>query len=172
MATQTKSNKYYSNRQETMIAKYLGWGQVSGSGARPFTPGDVNSFQWLGECKTHNEERSNIMFLKIHWFKITEEARAKNKYPVLFVDNGTQESANTWIMTPLSIFDPSIVNVLDGLKNTSTKGNSLTFDYKEGKELYKKTAVAEKFNVFKIHWDRDLAVMPLSTFRDYIEEYF
>ena len=35
------NNKYYSDRQEKMIADYLGWKQVVGSGSRPFTPGDV-----------------------------------------------------------------------------------------------------------------------------------
>ena len=168
-----KSNKYYSNRQETMIAKYLGWSQVVGSGSRPFVPGDVNSCHWLGECKTHDTEKNNIVFLKRHWLKITEEAVAKRKFPVLFTDNGTQLYDNTWVMTPLSVFDPSIVNILDGLKNTSTKGTSLTFNLADTEELYKKNSADGKYNVFKIRWeDRDLAVMPLSTYRYFIEEYF
>lgn len=168
-----KNNKYYSNRQETMIAKYLGWSQVVGSGSRPFTPGDINSSQWLGECKTHDTERSNIIFNKYHWLKISEEAVAKNRYPVLFTDNGTQLYENTWVMTPLSVFDPSIVNIVDGLKNSSTKGNSLTFNMMDTKDLYKNGSVDGKYNVFKINWEnRDLAVMPLSTYRYFIEEYF
>lgn len=166
------NNKYFSNKQETMIAEYLGWGQVTGSGARPFAPGDVNSYNWLGECKTHDTEKSNIIFLKTHWFKISEEAGAKHRYPVLFVDNGTQSSNKTWVMTNLSIFDPATLNVVDGLKNTSTKGNSLTFDIDTATALYKQSAAENKVNVFTIHWDRDLAVMPLSAFRDFIEENF
>lgn len=166
------NNKYFSNKQEQMIASYLGWGQVTGSGARPFAPGDVNSYNWLGECKTHDTERSNIAFIKAHWFKIVEEANAKHRYPVLFVDNGTQSSNNTWVMTNLSIFDPEVLNIIDGLKNTSTKGNSLTFDLDTATVLYKQSAVNGKINVFTIHWDKDLAVMPLSTFREFIEENF
>jgi len=166
------NNKYFSNKQETMIAEYLGWGQVTGSGARPFAPGDVNSYNWLGECKTHDTEKSNIIFLKTHWFKISEEAGAKHRYPVLFVDNGTQSSNKTWVMTNLSIFDPATLHVVEGLKNTSTKGNSLTFDIDTATALYKQSAAENKVNVFTIHWDRDLAVMPLSAFRDFIEENF
>lgn len=156
-----------------MIAKYLGWSQVVGSGSRPFTPGDVNSSHWLGECKTHDEEKSNIIFMKQHWLKICEEAVAKGKFPVLFKDNGTQLAKNTWIMTPFSVFDPSIVNVVEGLKNTSTKGNSLTFDLNSTMELFKQQSLENKLNVFKFTWEgRDLAVTTLDTFRELIEEYF
>lgn len=155
-----------------MISEYLGWKQVGGSGSRPFTPGDVNSNDWLGECKTHDTERDKIIFFKQHWFKICEEARSKSRYPVLFVDNGTQLAKNTWVMTSLGVFDPSLVNIIEGVKNTSTKGNSLTFDLSDTKDLYKQKSVDGKFNVFTVHWDKPLAVMPLETYKDFIEEYF
>lgn len=171
--SKSKSNKYYSNRQEQMIAKYLGWSQVIGSGSKPFIPGDVNSSSWLGECKTHDDERSNIVFLKSHWLKICEEAVAKHRFPVLFTDNGTQLAKDTWVMTPLSVIDTSIVNIIEGLKNTAIKGSSLTFNLDDGTTLYKNNSIDNKINVFTINWDeRDLAVMPLSSFRDFIEEYF
>lgn len=167
------NNKYFSNRQEQMIADYLGWRQITGSGSRPGAPGDVNSSQWLGECKTHDTEKKTIVFLKSHWFKICNEARAKNRYPVLFKDNGTQRSDSTWVMTVLSVFDPATVHIIEGLKNTSTKGNSLTFDLGETQSTYKSNAVADKYNVFTLRWeDRNLAVMPLSTFRDFIKDSF
>ena len=173
MTTQKKlSNKYFSDKQEAMIADYLGWGQISGSGSRPFAPGDVRAEHWLGECKTHNTERPTVAFIKAHWFKIREEAAAKNRYPVLFVDNGTQQAQNTWVMTPVSLFDPTTLNVIEGPKNTSTKGNSLTFDLASTNILYKHEKVDNKITVFKIHWDRDLAVMPLSTFKEFFEESF
>jgi len=169
---QTASNKYFSNKQEAMISDYLGWKQVGGSGSRPFAPGDVNAYQWLGECKTHDSEQPNIVFFKKHWLKICEEAWAKNRYPVLFVDNGTQSAQNTWVMTTLGVFSPDNVNVIGGLHNTSTRGTSLTFDRATATELYKKNTMSGKFNVFALRWDRDLAVMPLSTFKDFIEESF
>lgn len=167
------NNKYYSDRQEKMIANYLGWKQVVGSGSRPFTPGDVSTFNLLGECKTHDTEKPTIVFLKSHWLKICEEATAKHRFPVLFKDNGTQLAENTWVMLPLSTMDPTIVNIIDGLKNSSTKGSSLTFNIADAKVLYKQNFVDDKFNVFKFRWEgRDLAIMPLSTFRDFIEENF
>lgn len=165
------NNKYFSDRQEKMIANYLGWKQVIGSGSRPFTPGDVGSYSWLGECKTHDTEKPTISFLKSHWLKICEEAFAKHRRPVLFKDNGTQKAENTWVLTNMSIFTPSLVNIIEGLKNTSTKGNSITFNLADAKTLYSKSAVDDKFNVFWFSWEgRNLAVMSLETFKDFIEE--
>lgn len=166
------NNKYFSNKQEIMISEYLGWKQIGGSGSRPFAPGDVNSYHWLGECKTHDTAQPNIVFFKKHWLKICEEAWSKNRYPVLFVDDGTQSSANTWVMTALGALTPEFVNVIGGLHNTSTRGTSLTFDHITAADLYKKNSVSGKINVFALRWDRDLAVMPLSTFRDFLEENF
>ena len=48
-----KGKRSCSDRQEKLISKYLGWSQVTGSGARPMHPGDIVSDGWLGECKTH-----------------------------------------------------------------------------------------------------------------------
>ena len=167
------NNKYYSDRQEKMIAKYLGWNQVRGSGSKPSSPGDVREYTFLGECKTHDTEKTNISFLKSHWVKICEEASAKHKFPVLFKDNGTQLASDTWVMTPLSLFNPSIVNIIDGLKNTSKKDASFSFNLSNAKELYRNDSVDGKYNVFKHTWnDRDLAIMPLSTFRCFVEEQF
>jgi hypothetical protein len=167
------NNKFFSDRQEKMIAKYLGWKQVVGSGSRPFSPGDVNTYQFIGECKTHDTEKTTISFLKSHWKKICNEATSSHKYPVLFKDNGTQLSENTWVMIPLGMLLPQIVNIIDGIKNTSTKGTSITFKLTDAKQLYKENFVDDKLNVFKFTWDnQDLAVMPLATFRDFIEENF
>lgn len=167
------NNKYFSNRQEQMISKYLGWGQVTGSGSRPIAPGDVKSSHWLGECKTHDTERSNVVFMKCHWFKICNEAMSKGRYPVLFVDNGTQLSDNTWVMTSIRVFDPEKLNIITGLKNNATKGNSLNFNLADAQALYKSNSVDDKVNMFSIAWDgRDLAIIPLSVFKDFIEESF
>jgi len=167
------NNKIYSDRQEKMIANYLGWKQVVGSGSRPFIPGDVNAYDWLGECKTHDTEKPTIIFMKQHWLKICEEATAKHRFPVLFKDNGTQRADNTWVMTVSNVFDPSIINIISGLKNTSVKGNSLTFNLADTSELYKKNSVSDKLNAFKFCWEgRELVVMPLSTFKDFIEDNF
>lgn len=166
------NNKVFSDRQEKMVANYLGWKQVTGSGSRPFAPGDLNEYKWLGECKTHNTEQPRIAFQKAHWLKISEESRGKFRYPVLFVDNGTQQAKHTWVMTFMSVLDPDHTHVIEGLKNTAIKGSSLTFDLAETTSLYQRGSVDGEINVFKIFWDRELAVMPLSVFAEFLREYF
>ena len=95
-----KPTKYYSSLQENRIADYLGWSAVSASGARPFTPGDIKSSEWLAECKTHTEETDTITINKAVWKKISIEAKGSFRRPVLFVDNGTQEIKHTWAVVP------------------------------------------------------------------------
>lgn len=90
------ATKDYSSKQEHMIADYLGWSVVSGSGSRNFNPGDVRSTNWLGECKTHTEPQDQIVFYKSVWNKIQQEALSVFKQPVLFVDDGTQKISHTW----------------------------------------------------------------------------
>lgn len=92
--------KYYSCKQESSIADYLGWKVVPGSGARDFNPGDIISESHLGECKTHVSQTDKIKFFSSVWNKIQKEAESKMRCPVLFVDNGTQKIENTWCMLP------------------------------------------------------------------------
>ena len=92
------ATKDYSNKQETVIAKYLGWDRVSASGARNFYPGDIKSDEWLGECKTHTKPIKEIRFVYAQWTKICEEAMTSHRLPVMFVDNGTQAISGTWCM--------------------------------------------------------------------------
>lgn len=91
-----KPTKYYSSKQEHMIADYLGWSVVSGSGSRSFNPGDVRSDEFLGECKTHSSPVDKITIRVGVWNKIKKEAVSVFKRPVLFVDNGTQSVQHTW----------------------------------------------------------------------------
>ena len=90
------ATKFYSNKQEKMIADLLGWTVVSGSGAAAGHPGDITCDDWLGECKTHISPGKQNVFYSDVWTKIVEEATSKFKYPVLFVDDGSQTSYNTW----------------------------------------------------------------------------
>lgn len=90
--------KYYSSKQEASVAKSLGWDRVVASGARDFHPGDVCGNDWLGECKTHVSRVDKIEFRKSTWKKLMDESVNMFKYPVLFVDNGTQLLGSTWCM--------------------------------------------------------------------------
>lgn len=92
------NKKYYSDKQEKLIANYLGWFQVVGSGSRPMLTGDISSTNWLGECKTHITSGNNILFDSKVWDKIVSEASAKFRQPAYFVDDGSQDTDKTWVM--------------------------------------------------------------------------
>ncbi len=96
--SQKQSTKFYSSKQEKLISKYLGWSVVTGSGARNHHPGDIESDEWLGECKTHATSGHKIIFNKSVWIKIVDEAVSKYKFPALFVDDGSQTIDQTWVM--------------------------------------------------------------------------
>lgn len=93
-----KPTKYYSRIQEDRVARYLNWGVVSGSGARPGQPGDLIGAHFLGECKTHTEPGHKIVFNQEVWKKLQNEAQAKFSFPVLIVDDGSQRVDKTWCL--------------------------------------------------------------------------
>lgn len=90
------ATKDFSGKQEKLIASFLGWNVVSGSGARACYPGDIIGDEWLGECKTHETSNKSIFFSQKVWEKIVDEATAKHRKPVLFVDDGSQTIDKTW----------------------------------------------------------------------------
>ena len=95
--------KYYSDRQEKMVASYLTsdflpWHQVTGSGSRPNLLGDVVCESWLGECKTHEKRTDKVTFVFSVVNKINLEAISSFKKFALFVDDGSQLSQNTAVL--------------------------------------------------------------------------
>ena len=95
--------KYYSDRQEKMVASYLTsdflpWHQVTGSGCRPNFLGDVVCESWLGECKTHENPTDKVTFVFSVVNKIDLEAISSFKKFALFVDDGSQLSQNTAVL--------------------------------------------------------------------------
>lgn len=95
------ATKVYSERQESMIARYLGWTLVPASGARDFDKGDIKSDNFLAECKTHIAPQVRISFSLSVWKKLTAEAMANFKTPVLFTDDGTQLIERTWAIVDI-----------------------------------------------------------------------
>lgn len=166
-------NKIFSAKQENMVAKYMGWKVVTGSGSRPFAPGDVSSYNFLVECKTHNVEQENIVFYKKHWIKISEEAQAKHKYPVLVVDNGTQTSDNTWVMLPKRMLAGDSVFRIFGLTNTSRSDSTITFKHSTAQSLYRLGHQDYRINYFP-EWcnNEQVAIMPLVEFKTFCQEEF
>lgn len=124
------STKDFSNKQENLVAKYLGWKTVVGSGARDFHYGDVISSSWLGECKTHVSKQSSVVFNKNHWVKISDESVFHHRNPALIVDDGTQDISNTYVVFKyqfdglstheLVTFEPISVNIRVNPKTIST----------------------------------------------------
>lgn len=167
------NNKLFSSRQERMVADYMGWKVVSGSGARPFDPGDVVNAHCLVECKTHDTEQTNIVFRKTHWKKISTEARAKNRYAILITDNGTQKSCNTWVLISVNFIGASNANRIDGLVNTSSKGTTITFKHDSAMSLFNTNYIDGEVNYLSETWDNDLlAIMPLEEFKKFYEGWF
>lgn len=98
MTKMTTGTKHFSSKQENLIADLLGWKVVTGSGARSLHPGDIQSDEWLGECKTHETPSHKIVFYSSVWKKISDEAISKYRFPALFVDDGSQTVRHTWVM--------------------------------------------------------------------------
>lgn len=98
------NTKYYSDLQEKLVAKTLGWSQVTGSGSRATHPGDVKGDGWLGECKTYTKHHSKIVFKYDVWEKVQAEAMSQFARPAYFTDTGTQKLEDTWVLFS-DIFD-------------------------------------------------------------------
>ena len=161
-----KPTKHYSSLQENMIADYLGWEVVSGSGARDCHPGDIRSDQWLGECKTHTERGQKISFMYDFWNKICDEAVSKFKVPVLFVDDGSQSADHTWVLYPYTRFEyPGLKVISDhGIKHRK----NIIFDHLD---IFKYLLSEQRKNDLRpvvLHFDfngRPVGVTSLTAFR-------
>lgn len=123
--------KIFSEIQEIKISSALGWKRVSGSGARACLPGDVEGSEWLGECKTHVKHIPKVTFRAEAWRKISKEATAKFKRPVLFVDDGSQLLEYTWCIFPefchpgVAVDPPAANRDFSSKVNVSFGGNYL-----------------------------------------------
>lgn len=159
-----KPTKYYSSKQEKMIADYLGWSVVVASGARPFNPGDIKSIEYLCECKTHTSVQKRIVIKKSVWKKISTEAMSVTKKPILFTDNGTQKIEDTWcIIKKPKIFNGAICDKLSGdMRDSATQ---ITFEHIALKEALINNQCAE------LSIDNEsLILMRLETFYNMFQE--
>ena len=164
--------KQYSNKQEKMIAKELGGYQVGMSGAAPANPGDVKTYEWLIECKTHCEPDQNIFFDLNVWNKIKNEAMGMCRKPVLIVDDGSQRAENTWCLCKASNLNLTAIMTADLpvkiRKNISCKNEKLM------KSLVDQTAryigAFYQDGVFEVDWNNEKVIIcPLNTFKELFE---
>ena len=153
------STKSYSDKQEKLIANYLGWSQVVGSGSRPTFTGDVISDNWLGECKTHVEPNHRISFSISVWNKIVAEASAKFKQPAYFVDDGSQKEERTWVM----FMARELSSRFNSVEYPYTINNTTTFKHGEMK------ARTPDMTIYTLHFgDYDVMICSLETFYNII----
>lgn len=162
------TNKEASTAQEKMVANHMGWQVVTGSGSRPFRPGDVQNDYFLVECKTHTEPQDKIVFYSKHWAKISEEAQSKHRYPALITDNGTQKSNNTWVMVPRKVIPEEYAFRVFNLHNTSRTDSTVTFNHATALELFRLGHQINKINFFP-EWcnGEQVAIMSLAEFKEF-----
>lgn len=75
-----KSNRFYSKKQETKVAKNLGLKRTANSGATSFDKGDVKGEHILIECKTLTKPQ------KSHSIKKNGLIKTKKKHLVVEKD--------------------------------------------------------------------------------------
>lgn len=165
------STKDFSSVQENRVANYLGFSVVSGSGARDCHPGDIIGKDWLGECKTHTSSISRIYFKLDVWKKICDEATAKHRYPVLIVDDGSQEIKNTWVMIKISSISTGIKKVELDSSIAQISKNKISFINRDTKKLYDRCCMYFNFGIVvmsMIAYDEEVGFMPLSVFKEVV----
>ena len=170
----SSSTKWFSTAQETKIADTLGWRVVAGSGAMPCNPGDVESDDWLGECKTHMSNSNSIYFNHDVWEKIKEESMSKRKRPVLITDDGSRDLTKTWCVCLSHSFDLAGINVLPYTKVTRKNLSFYHHDLYEAIRKYRRTiADADRIKpcAYSYKWlDDDILIMLLDDFKTCCED--
>jgi hypothetical protein len=96
-----KATRYFSNKQEKRVAKRVGGKQTANSGATPFSKGDVNTNNWLIECKTKTKP-SESMSIKRDWLEKNEEeafAMGKEHCALVFSFGDTHNDTDYYIIS-------------------------------------------------------------------------
>ena len=168
-----QSTKTFSSKQEKMVAKELGGYQIGGSGAMPGAPGDVKTYDWLVECKTHTTPDQKITFNAAVWNKIKDEAMAMHRKPVLIVDDGSQSASKTWCMCRSANLNLATTVACD-LPLTIKK--NITCSHDKLSEVLKqvgKQYVGAFYEgvAFEVTWEGDdVLILPLKLFKELFEK--
>ena len=95
-----KPNRFYSKNQEARVARIVGGKRTLNSGATSFQKGDVETSDFLIECKTSIEEKKSFS-IKHEWLKkLKLEARSMgNPHYALLFNYGGYESENYCIIS-------------------------------------------------------------------------
>ena len=95
-----KPTRYYSNKQESKVAKAVKGRKTANSGATAFSKGDVVTTDWLIECKTKVKDCSSFT-IKEDWLLKNEEeafAMGKNNSALVF-DFGPSANKRYYIIS-------------------------------------------------------------------------
>lgn len=168
-----KPTKFYSTKQEKLIAKELGGYPIGGSGAAPCAPGDVRTYDWLVECKTHTEPDHSIFFSASVWSKIKNEATGMHRKPVLIVDDGSQTVSRTWCLCKSSHLNLGNAITVDlpvaVKKNITCKHDKLSANLKAESKRY--IGDFYKDSLYEVQWEGDsVVVMPFKLFKEIFEK--
>lgn len=150
-----------------MVASFLGWSKVAGSGAATCKAGDVISDKFLGECKTHETPGSKVTFRQDVWLKICDEAMVFGRIPVLIADDGTQQWRRTYcLLKPLA--DMSVLPKNEFFVNAYKVKYKKQLNFDPDK-LYAK--MKKKDNcIYTVDWfDGTMLLMTLSTFKEFMQ---
>lgn len=171
----TESTKSFSKKQEKLVASELGGYPVGLSGAGPANPGDVKTYDWLVECKTHTKPDHSILFDIDVWKKIENEAIGIHRKPVLIVDDGSQSISRTWCLCRadnvnlngyISTDFPAAIR-----KNITCKHEKLAEAIKKAsKGLVMENSFYQGV-VFEIEWANEtVIVLPFKIFKEIFEK--
>ena len=169
-----ENKKKVSAKQEKMVADALGGYVVGMSGAAPANPGDVKTYDWLIECKTHTTPDHPIFFDIGVWSKICTEAMAMHRKPLLVVDDGSQRIGQTWCLCNSKNLNLTRVIVTDIpvsiRKNISCKHDKL----KSALEKNTKRYLGEFYEgaAFEVEgWAKDpVCILPLELFKELMDK--
>lgn len=169
----SETTKFFSNKQEKLIANELGGYPVGLSGAGPANPGDVKTYDWLVECKTHTSPDHSIIFNLDVWKKIEDEAMAMHRKPVLIVDDGSQSLNKTWCLCRSNNLDLSATISADLpsqiKKNISFKHDKLASNLVESTKEF--MCDLYEYAVYEAEWGGEtVIVMPFKTFKEKFEK--
>ena len=110
-----KPTRFYSKKQENKVAKVVGGKRTANSGATTFSKGDVNTDEWLIECKTSVSEKASFSIKKNWLTKNKEESYAMNKsYNALCFDFG--DNGNRYYVIDEKLF----IKMKEALENYGT----------------------------------------------------
>lgn len=95
---QKRPTRYFSNKQETQVAKAIGGRKVANSGATRYDKGDVCTDKVLVECKTKMTDSKSMSIQKEWLDKLREESIYMKKPFYTLVFNFGEHSDNYYVI--------------------------------------------------------------------------